>query len=149
GLLSLHTLDDTSAARTLAALYRDRGLSIRESGNDFWLDNAGRSVHLNEALANFRSDDLYALMSAYLRLPMQAGVDMRDMKMPEWLHINGDQFALAPRRGSVSRNEKILAHNLALIRSTVTRAHAEFLLLTYASHTHFYGQVNLALRKYA
>jgi lysophospholipase L1-like esterase len=149
GLLSLHTLDDAQAVRTLASLYRERGFSIRESDGDFWLENGDRSVHLNEALEGFRSQDLYSLTYAYLRVPMQAGVDMRDIKMPEWLHINGDQFELAPRRGSANGNEEILARNLASIRSIVSQAHAEFLLLTYASHKHFYGQVNLTLRKFA
>jgi lysophospholipase L1-like esterase len=151
GLLSLHTLDDAHAVRTLASLYRERGYIIRESNGDFWLENGVRSVHLNEALEAFRSQDLYTLTYAYLRLLTQAGIviDLRDVKGPESLNINGDQFELAPRRGAASGNEEILSRNLALIDSIVSQAHAQFLLLTYASHNHFYGQVNRTLRKFA
>lgn len=146
GLLSLASQDDAQALRTLVRLYRERGFTVRESGDDAWLEHQGRSVHLNEALPAFRSGDLYALTNTYLRLPIQAGMDLRDADLHAQVHINGASYELQPLRGKTGEDEAILEGNLAQIAALTRQANIPLLLLTYASHEHYYGRVNQALR---
>lgn len=148
-LLSLRGLDDGAILRTLVKLYRDRGFAIREAGGDCWLENAGHSVHLNESVGDFRTQDLYDLTNAFIRMPMRAGYDVRDIQLQVQMQINGDEFDMEPRRGHKDPNGEIVGRNMALVGSLVRQADSELLVLTYASHSHFYGQVNRALRHVA
>lgn len=149
GLLTLQGQSDEGALAILARLYRERGFTVRVSGMDYWLDYEGTSVKINDALDTFRHGDLYALTMAYINLPISAGMDLRDWDLHAGLQVDGKQFEMRPVRNSGGQDGDTVARNLRFIAQGVVNSGARFILATYASNQHYYGQANQVVRRLA